>query len=44
MGNRSYTGWILCAASLVVLTACEKTKEQFDFSKKPPDEFAVVGG
>ena len=24
------------------LSACEKTKEQFDFSKKAPDEFAVV--
>lgn len=23
-------------------SACEKTKEQFDFSKKPPDEFAVM--
>lgn len=26
----------------LTLTACEKTKEQFDFSKKPPDEFAVT--
>lgn len=24
------------------LSACSKTKEQFDFSKKAPDEFAVV--
>jgi len=24
------------------LAACEVTKEQFDFSKKPPDEFAVT--
>lgn len=24
------------------LCACEKTKEQFDFSKKAPDEFAVI--
>ncbi len=24
------------------LSACESTKEQFDFSKKAPDEFAVV--
>lgn len=24
------------------LTACSKTQEQFDFSKKPPDEFAVT--
>lgn len=26
----------------LALTACDKTKEQFDFSKKAPDEFAVV--
>lgn len=32
---------ILSGAALSV-TACEKTKEQFDFSKKAPDEFAVV--
>jgi len=25
-----------------VLSACESTKEQFDFSKRPPDEFAVT--
>jgi hypothetical protein len=24
------------------LAACDKAREQFDFSKKPPDEFAVV--
>jgi hypothetical protein len=24
------------------MAACAKTKEQFDFSKKPPDEFAVI--
>lgn len=24
------------------LSGCEKTKEQFDFSRKPPDEFAVT--
>lgn len=27
---------------LLSLSACEATKEQFDFSKKAPDEFAVV--
>lgn len=26
----------------LTLGACEKTREQFDFSKKAPDEFAVV--
>ncbi len=37
--------WHIClflAASLLPLTACESTKKQFDFSKKAPDEFAVV--
>ncbi len=29
-------------ASTISLTACEKTREQFDFSKKAPDEFAVI--
>lgn len=33
---------VLFTAAILSLTACEKTKEQFDFSKKPPDEFAVV--
>ncbi len=33
--------FIGCLAVLT-LSACERTKEQFDFSKKPPDEFAVV--
>lgn len=32
----------LLGASALSMTACEKTKEQFDFSKKAPDEFAVV--
>lgn len=31
-----------CLAALTLLGACEATKEQFDFSKKAPDEFAVV--
>lgn len=37
--------WHIClflTASLLPLTACESTKKQFDFSKKAPDEFAVV--
>jgi hypothetical protein len=33
---------ILATAGLFTLTACEKTREQFDFSKKAPDEFAVT--
>lgn len=32
----------LIAAGVLALPACEKTKEQFDFSKRAPDEFAVV--
>ena len=31
-----------CVLGAATLGACEKTKEQFDFSKKAPDEFAVV--
>lgn len=31
-----------CLLGAVSLTACSKTKEQFDFSKKAPDEFAIV--
>ena len=30
------------ASALLLTAGCEKTREQFDFSKKPPDEFAVV--
>jgi hypothetical protein len=33
---------ILVLAASLSLAACAKTREQFDFSKKPPDEFAVV--
>ncbi len=29
-------------AASITMAACEKTREQFDFSKKAPDEFAVV--
>lgn len=28
--------------SLLALSACENTRKQFDFSKRAPDEFAVV--
>ena len=33
---------LMLAGASVALAACESTKEQFDFSKKAPDEFAVV--
>lgn len=33
---------ILCGLSTLALSACEKTREQFDFSKKAPDEFAIT--
>ena len=39
--NKVVTSAIVIAVSLS-LAACEKTREQFDFSKKAPDEFAVV--
>ncbi len=32
----------LLGASATVLAACTATQEQFDFSKKAPDEFAIV--
>lgn len=35
------TSFLLVTAACSI-TACQKTKEQFDFSKKAPDEFAVV--
>jgi predicted small lipoprotein YifL len=35
------TSFVVIAAS-ISMTACQKTQEQFDFSKKAPDEFAVV--
>ena len=35
-----YATAVLSAA--MALGGCEKTREQFDFTKKPPDEFAVV--
>jgi hypothetical protein len=39
---RKKTLLLSCLLGTVALTACSKTKEQFDFSKKAPDEFAVV--
>ncbi len=37
---------ILCTtlgiAAIIAVAGCAKTKEQFDFSKKAPDEFAVI--
>lgn len=35
------TVWII-AASTLMLGACSTASEQFDFSKKAPDEFAVI--
>ena len=37
-----FSHFLLCGLGALTLTACEKTKEQFDFSKKAPDEFAVT--
>jgi len=33
---------ILSGLGALTLSACESTREQFDFSKKAPDEFAVT--
>jgi len=33
---------LLLGISTVAISACESTREQFDFSKKAPDEFAVT--
>ena len=32
----------ICVLSVSILTACSVAQEQFDFSKKAPDEFAVI--
>lgn len=40
--NKTVSSLLILAAASLSLAACEKTREQFDFSKKPPDEFAVV--
>lgn len=34
--------FILVGLTFLGLSACSTTKEQFDFSKKAPDEFAVI--
>lgn len=39
--NKVLTSAIVIAASLS-LAACQQAREQFDFAKKPPDEFSVV--
>ena len=36
------TSFIVISGLAISLTACSKTREQFDFSKKAPDEFAIV--
>ena len=33
---------IILGCSTAILSACSATREQFDFSKKAPDEFAVM--
>lgn len=33
---------LMMAGTALSVTACEKTREQFDFRKKAPDEFAVM--
>ncbi|MFA5592730.1 MAG: DUF3035 domain-containing protein [Micavibrio sp.] len=33
---------VAAMAAALSMTACDKTREQFDFTKKAPDEFAVV--
>jgi hypothetical protein len=40
--TRNFLLTLTMAGAALGLAACEKTKEQFDFSKKAPDEFAVV--
>lgn len=34
--------FLLLTVTVLGISACSSTKEQFDFSKKAPDEFAVV--
>ena len=36
------TNFVLVGLAFVGLSACSTTQEQFDFSKKAPDEFAVI--
>lgn len=41
MTKRIFLGCLTAAAALNI-SACENTRKQFDFSKKAPDEFAVM--
>ncbi len=40
--TRQFLSILLIGAAAVSVTACEGAKKQFDFSKKAPDEFAVM--
>ncbi len=40
--NKNLIHIMILSGAVMSVAACEKTKEQFDFSKKAPDEFAVV--
>lgn len=40
--TRKFVLTFLMAGTALSLAACEKTRQQFDFSKKAPDEFAVT--
>ena len=40
--KKSFLCGLMMTGAILSLGACEKTREQFDFSKKAPDEFAVV--
>jgi hypothetical protein len=40
--KKTFVHAVMISAAAITIAGCQKTKEQFDFSKKPPDEFAVV--
>lgn len=40
--TRQFVLSVLMAGTALSLAACEKTRQQFDFSKKAPDEFSVT--
>ena len=40
--TRTFLLTLMMTGAAISLAACENTKKQFDFSKKAPDEFAVV--
>ncbi len=42
MSMKNFKLFIILGSVMVLLTSCEKTREQFDFSKKAPDEFAII--